>query len=93
MNFSVLLFIVISANSDMSHIGKKLSTELCILFLVMKIAFHCTRQKRKCISMKLVVCSTNFFSFRGTFLAFLPVAALLELCLSGKIQKVNIGLK
>ena len=64
MNFSVLLFIVISANSDMSHIGKKLSTELCILFPVMKIAFHCTRQKTKCISMKLGVCSTNFFLFQ-----------------------------
>ena len=85
MNFSVLLFIIISANSDMSHIGKKLSTELCILFPVMKIAFHFTRRKRKCISMKVGVCTT--------FLAFLPVAALLELCLSGKIQKVNIGLK
>ena len=93
MNFSVLLFIIISANSDMSHIGKQLSTEFCILFPVMKIAFHCTRQKRKCILMKVGVCSIKFFCFRATFLAFLPVAASLELCLLGKMQKVNIGLK
>ena len=71
----------------MSHIGKKLSTELCTLFPVMKIAFQCTRQRRKCISMKVGVCNINFFCFRATFLAFLTVAALLELCLLGKVKK------